>query len=195
MDLHRHPHRLVIFHALDGVIHQVRIVPVSEIHNDRLFLSRVRGQHPERVLGVGNLCLVALGINQHVGRRAVEPLPNHRAADQAPQVALVKISHGGSYTSWYLHLSRPADGLRLGQRVEQGQTIGYVGSTGLVTSTHLDYRLERNGQFIDPLQLEAPVAAPLPAVQMANFSAQRDQWLNLIRQGQQQAAVVLAGSS
>ena len=107
----------------------------------------------------------------------------------------VKISHGGSYTSWYLHLSRPADGLRLGQRVEQGQTIGYVGSTGLVTSTHLDYRLERNGQFIDPLQLEAPVAAPLPAVQMAKFSAQRDQWLNLIRQGQQQVAVVLAGSS
>ncbi len=98
----------------------------------------------------------------------------------------IKISHGGSYTSWYLHLSRPADGLRVGQRVSQGQTIGHVGSTGLVTSTHLDYRLERNGQFIDPLRLEAPAGAPLLAVQMANFSTQRDQWLNLIRQGQQQ---------
>ena len=107
----------------------------------------------------------------------------------------VKIRHGGSYTSWYLHLSRPADDLRVGQRVEQGQTIGHVGSTGLVTSTHLDYRLERDGQFIDPLQIEAPAAAPLPAVQMANFSTQRDRWLNLIRQGRQQAAVVLAGSS
>ena len=46
----------------------------------------------------------------------------------------VKIRHGGSYTSWYLHLQGFAAGLRVGDRVDQGQTIGYVGSTGLVTN-------------------------------------------------------------
>jgi len=106
----------------------------------------------------------------------------------------VKVRHGGSYTSWYLHLQGFASDLSVGDTVEQGQVIGYVGSTGLVTNTHLDYRLEQGGRFVDPLQIDFPAAAPLPAEHMAEFSGQRDRWMNLLRQGQLGRPSVLAGS-
>jgi len=106
----------------------------------------------------------------------------------------VKIRHGGSYTSWYLHLQGFAAGLHVGDTVEQGQVIGYVGSTGLVTNTHLDYRLEVDGRFVDPLQIDFPAAAPLPEQYRAEFSAQRDRWMSILRQGQAARPAVLAGS-
>ena len=106
----------------------------------------------------------------------------------------VKIRHGGSYTSWYLHLRGFADGLRVGDTVEQGQVIGYVGSTGLVTSTHLDYRLERAGEFVDPLKIEFPAAAPLPPEHMSVFGTQSERWMSLLRQGQTARPAVPAGS-
>ncbi len=106
----------------------------------------------------------------------------------------VKIRHGGSYTSWYLHLRGFAAGLSVGDKVEQGQVIGYVGSTGLVTSTHLDYRLERAGEFVDPLKIDFPAAAPLPVEHMSVFGSQRDRWMSLLRQGQTARPAVPAGS-
>ncbi len=107
----------------------------------------------------------------------------------------VKIRHGGSYTSWYLHLSRPADGLEVGDKVEQGEVLGYVGRTGLATSDHLHYQLQQGGSFVDPLSIEFPVAAPLPGGQMADFALQRDVWISRLRAGQMRRPVVLAGSS
>jgi len=106
----------------------------------------------------------------------------------------VRIRHGGSYTTWYLHLSGFAAGLTVGQQIEQGDVIGYVGKTGLTTNYHLDYRMERNGQFVDPLQIDFPAAAPLPVAQMVVFSAQRDRWLMLLRDGQSRSPAVLAGT-
>lgn len=107
----------------------------------------------------------------------------------------VKIRHGGSYTSWYLHLRGFATDLDVGDQLEQGEVIGYVGSTGLVTSTHLHYQLERGGEFVDPLNIEFPAAAPLPPEHMARFAGQRDQWISLLRQGQDRRPRVLAGSN
>lgn len=107
----------------------------------------------------------------------------------------VKIRHAGSYTSWYLHLARFADDLRVGQRLEQGEVIGYVGRTGLATSDHLHYQLERGGQFVDPLKVEFPTAAPLPAGDARAFAEQRDNWMGLLRQAQRQSVVELTGSS
>ncbi len=107
----------------------------------------------------------------------------------------VKIRHGGSYTSWYLHLRGFADGLRVGDRIEQGQVIGYVGSTGLVTNTHLHYSLERAGEFVDPLEISFPAAAPLPSEHMPAFAEQRDRWTSLLRQGQTTRMTIPAGSS
>ena len=74
----------------------------------------------------------------------------------------IKLRHGGGYRTAYLHLYRYARGIRKGGRVLQGQVIGYVGSTGLSTGPHLDYRLIRRGRYLNPLKAELPKGMPLP---------------------------------
>lgn len=73
----------------------------------------------------------------------------------------VKIRHNGTYTTQYLHMSRIADGVRAGGRIRQGQTIGYVGSTGLATGPHLCYRFWKNGVQVDALQVDLPASEPV----------------------------------
>jgi len=72
----------------------------------------------------------------------------------------VKIRHNGTYTSGYLHLSRMT--VRPGESVQQGDTIGYVGSTGRSTGPHLDYRLWKHGTPVNPYGLELPPSQPVP---------------------------------
>lgn len=107
----------------------------------------------------------------------------------------VRIRHGGSYESSYLHLRGFAEGLQVGSRVHQGEVIGFVGSTGLATSAHLHYQLERNNEFVDPLKIDFPAADPLPPSHRDEFARQRDRWMGLLRQGQLGPPTVLAGSS
>ena len=66
----------------------------------------------------------------------------------------IRIRHNSVYSTAYLHLSGYAKGLKAGQRVRQGEVIGYVGSTGRSTGPHLDFRVWKNGQAINPLKLE-----------------------------------------
>lgn len=73
----------------------------------------------------------------------------------------VKIKHNSTYTTAYLHLSRFAKGLAVGKRVRQGEVIGYVGSTGMSTGPHLDFRVWKNGTPINPLTMESPPADPI----------------------------------
>lgn len=73
----------------------------------------------------------------------------------------VKVRHNGTYTTQYLHMSRIAQGVRAGTKVKQGQTIGYVGSTGLATGPHLCYRFWRNGVQVDALRVELPPSKPV----------------------------------
>jgi murein DD-endopeptidase MepM/ murein hydrolase activator NlpD len=73
----------------------------------------------------------------------------------------VKIRHNGTYTTQYLHMSRIAPDVRAGTRVRQGQTIGYVGSTGLATGPHLCYRFWKNGVQVDALRAELPPSQPI----------------------------------
>lgn len=87
---------------------------------------------------------------------------------------MVKVRHRNGYLSAYLHLSRFADGIRPGVRVRQGQTIGYVGSTGLSTGPHLDYRIQHRGRWIDPLSIDPVPAEPIPDDELAVFEAWRD---------------------
>lgn len=74
----------------------------------------------------------------------------------------VKIRHNGTYTTQYLHMTRRAKGIRKGVYVEQGQVIGYVGSTGLATGPHVCYRFWKNGKQIDPLKEPLKRTEPLP---------------------------------
>lgn len=79
------------------------------------------------------------------------------------------LQHGSTYTTLYAHLSGFSKGVRSGRRVEQGQVIGYVGSTGLATGPHLHYEFRVRGVHRDPLKVELPPAAPLPREYMADF--------------------------
>jgi len=79
----------------------------------------------------------------------------------------VKVRHANGYETLYGHLSRID--VRGGQRVAQGDRIGAVGATGIATGPHLDYRMSRNGQFVDPLRQELPPAEPVPAGELAAF--------------------------
>lgn len=73
----------------------------------------------------------------------------------------VKIRHNGTYSTGYLHMSKIAGGVATGAHVSQGQTIGYVGSTGLATGPHLCYRFWRNGVQVDALRVELPPSKPV----------------------------------
>ncbi|HSO77139.1 MAG TPA: M23 family metallopeptidase, partial [Bacteroidales bacterium] len=74
---------------------------------------------------------------------------------------IVKIRHNSVYSTAYMHLSRFGEGIRAGVYVKQGQIIGYVGSSGLSTGPHLDFRFYRNGSPVDPLKVESPPVEPV----------------------------------
>ncbi len=73
----------------------------------------------------------------------------------------LKIRHNSVYSTTYMHLKGFAKGIQKGSSVQQGEVIGYVGSTGLSTGPHLDFRVYKNGQPINPQHMEAPPSAPL----------------------------------
>ena len=85
----------------------------------------------------------------------------------------VKIKHNSVYTTAYLHLSKYAAGLKVGDRVKQGEVIGYVGSTGTSTGPHLDFRVWKNGTPINPLRMESPPAEPVDKENMPRFEEMR----------------------
>jgi len=86
----------------------------------------------------------------------------------------VKVRHANEYLTGYLHLSRFADGVRPGARVAQGEVIGYVGSTGLATGPHLDYRIQHRGKWIDPQSIASVPAEPISPLQVASFRSARE---------------------
>lgn len=75
----------------------------------------------------------------------------------------VKVKHNSTYTTQYLHMTKIAKGIRSGVQVQQGQVIGYVGSTGLATGPHVCYRFWLNGKQVDALRVELPPAKPVKA--------------------------------
>jgi murein DD-endopeptidase MepM/ murein hydrolase activator NlpD len=119
---------------------------------------------------------------------------DYRAPEGAPVVAVadgvvvsaglnggggrvVHLRHANGFETKYLHLSSIS--VRAGARVHQGDVVGRVGSSGLATGPHLDYRLMKNGAFINPIAAHRamPPADPVPASQMPGFESARDQAL------------------
>jgi murein DD-endopeptidase MepM/ murein hydrolase activator NlpD len=86
----------------------------------------------------------------------------------------VIIKHPNGYISWYGHLSKIARGVRKGTRVKKGQVIAYVGSTGLSTGPHLDFRIQSNGKFLNFLKLKMPPSYPLPDEYLPQFNEIKD---------------------
>jgi murein DD-endopeptidase MepM/ murein hydrolase activator NlpD len=105
---------------------------------------------------------------------------------------MVRIQHAGGYETYYLHLSRRY--VRRGQRVEQGQRIGAVGATGLATGAHLDFRIRRNGRFVDFQKLQLPRSARVAAADAGEFAAARDRYLALMDPAPPATDVATAGT-
>ena len=87
----------------------------------------------------------------------------------------VKIRHDGVFQTQYLHMHGFARGIRPGTRVAQGQTIGYVGSTGLATGPHVCFRFWKNGREVDHLRLNLPQPEPIKGAVLEEFKTVRDQ--------------------
>jgi len=89
---------------------------------------------------------------------------------------MVHLKHAGGFETYYLHLSSYGPGVHAGAHVAQGQLIGRVGMTGSATGPHLDYRLKRNGVFVNPVSFHArqEPGEPIPAALLASFTAARD---------------------
>jgi len=83
---------------------------------------------------------------------------------------MIKIRHNSTYSTAYLHLSGYAKGIRAGAHVQQGQVIGYVGSSGLSTGPHLDFRFYKNGTPVDPLKVESPPSLPVKKELMGDYT-------------------------
>jgi murein DD-endopeptidase MepM/ murein hydrolase activator NlpD len=84
------------------------------------------------------------------------------------------IQHGTRYSTLYAHMSRYRGGLKNGSRVKQGQTIGYIGSSGLATGPHLHYEFRVNGVHRDPLRVKLPGADPLQKKYRDDFNAKAE---------------------
>ena len=93
----------------------------------------------------------------------------------------LKIKHNATYTTSYMHLKGFAKGIAEGTRVKQGQVIGYVGSTGVSTGPHLDFRVFKNGTPVDPLKMESPPADPIKNSDMERFTRVARYWMKTMR--------------
>ena len=95
---------------------------------------------------------------------------------------MVRLRHASGFESYYLHLSAFGNGIRAGAHVDQGALIGRVGSTGTATGPHLDYRLKKNGVFVNPLDRASQAAARRadPRLRSSRRSASADQTLGTL---------------
>ncbi len=92
----------------------------------------------------------------------------------------IRVRHPEGYVSYYGHLSRFAKGISVGKKVDQGDTVGYVGSTGYSTGPHLDFRVSRNGKFINPLSIKNVNGPSLRGSTLADFKRVSEQRLAMM---------------
>jgi len=97
----------------------------------------------------------------------------------------VILRHRANYETMYSHLSRFGNGIRRGARVRQRHVIGYVGSTGLSTGPHLDYRVIKDGCFVNPLKQTFLPGEPISHSSLPSFISTRDSFLQQVRSGLQ----------
>ncbi len=97
----------------------------------------------------------------------------------------IAVRHSNGYVTYYGHLSGFAKGIRVGILVAQGQTIGFVGSTGFSTGAHLDYSMKLNGSYINPLTVNIVVGDPISKASKENFFAHVEKMIKLLEEMKQ----------
>ena len=90
-----------------------------------------------------------------------------------------------------MHLSKFAKGIEVGSKVQQGQVVAYVGSTGLSSGPHLDFRVHKNGTPINPLSMEAPPSKPIRGELTDSFSVVKERVIDLLIAAQDSTAPAL----
>lgn len=95
---------------------------------------------------------------------------------------MVRIKHNSNFETAYLHLAGYGPGIKPGTQVKQGQVIGYVGSSGLSTGPHLDFRFYQNGRPIDPLKVDPPSANPIMPTHEQPYQQHRHEWIARLEQ-------------
>jgi murein DD-endopeptidase MepM/ murein hydrolase activator NlpD len=93
---------------------------------------------------------------------------------------IVRIRHNSVYTTAYMHLRGFGNGIAAGVKVKQGDVVGYVGTTGLSTGSHLDFRFYKNGYAVDPLKVEAPPVEPVQEVNREKFEKIKTVMISLL---------------
>lgn len=107
----------------------------------------------------------------------------HFVGQQGGYGKVIELSHAGSVLTVYGHLSRFSKGLSRGDRVRQGDVIGYVGMTGLATGPHLHYEYRVRGVHMNPQTVPLPTAEPIPNALRADFRARTTPWLAALEAG------------
>jgi len=92
---------------------------------------------------------------------------------------MVQVAHSNGYETMYLHLSRMF--VRTGEHIEMGKTIGLVGSTGLSTGPHLDFRILQKGQYKNFEKLGLPPSDPVSKKNLPEFASLREKWLPVLK--------------
>jgi murein DD-endopeptidase MepM/ murein hydrolase activator NlpD len=106
----------------------------------------------------------------------------------------VKIKHDETYTTQYLHMSRFAKGIKKGAKVTLGQTIGYVGSTGLASGPHLCYRFWKNGKQVDVLNEKLPLAKSIDQDEQAQFEKLCEKMMARLHEKEENHSIAAAGA-
>ncbi len=112
------------------------------------------------ILSAGNGTVIKAGWESGYGRR-------------------VEVQHANGYVTTYNHMSGFGKGVAPGAKVQQGQVVGYLGSTGLSTGPHLHYEVMINGHFVDPMKIRLPRGRELEGRGLAEFRRQREQIVGL----------------
>ena len=104
----------------------------------------------------------------------------------------IVLRHSNGYESIYMHLSGFAKGIKQKSRVQQGQVIGYVGSTGYSTGPHLDFRVKLNGKYVNPASITSPRSDPVSKQNLAEFKDKVELYLTWLDQGRPLSDYALA---
>ncbi|MEM6343308.1 MAG: peptidoglycan DD-metalloendopeptidase family protein, partial [Bacteroidota bacterium] len=109
---------------------------------------------------------------------------------------MIKIKHNGNFMTAYLHLNGYASGMTKGKSVKQGELIGYVGSTGLSTGPHLDFRFYKNGKPVDPLKIDPPSSNPIDIDCADEYQAVMETQMQMLRAiPESETAIMVSGTT